>query len=165
MTNELRRLLDRHSGGALEAMNNLCRAHGLEGYITATPEGKDGLFTFSAYKDGATRFFATARVPGAAYLVEDVQTSETVRLLKKAAARTKGRITKAATVWNLALPGPPGVHEPQGHDEHVELFRRKAGAFDRFPPGRFRRRLGARRGVPIPPPATHVAEGDLQWGL
>ena len=69
MKNELRRLLDRHSNGALEAMNQLCRTQGLEGYVTATLEGKDGIFTFTAHKNDRTLFCRSVRIPGAAYLV------------------------------------------------------------------------------------------------
>lgn len=100
MTNELRRLLDRHSNGALETMNQLCRAHGLEGYITAREDGKDGVFTFSAYKDGCTRFFCNVRIPGAAYLVETVTTAEDIRVLRKQQARMKARVTREPRVWN-----------------------------------------------------------------
>ncbi len=92
----LRRLLDLQSGGALEKMNNLCREQGLEGYITAFEEGVDAVFAFTAYKAGKTAFFATARIAGGGALVEEVQTSEEIRLLKK--VQPGGQPRK--TVWN-----------------------------------------------------------------
>jgi len=98
MSNDLRRLLDRHSGRALETMNQLCRTLGLEGYITAVPEGNDGLFTFSAYKGGQTKFFASIRIAGAAYLVEDVQVAEEIRLLKK--TRNRARVAPKGPTWS-----------------------------------------------------------------
>lgn len=112
MKNDLRRLLDRHSGGALETMNQLCRQQGLEGYITATTEGKDGLFTFSAYKNGDNCFFALTRIPGGAYIVGDVQASEAIRLLRKQQSRTKLSQGKPRQVWSLVPPLPPDLQRP-----------------------------------------------------
>ena len=85
MSKELRRTLDRYTGGALSAMNDTCKSERLQGYITVAKNFNEITFIFTAYHDGVTRYFNAVRVPeGAETLAAEVELSELFRQLRKA---------------------------------------------------------------------------------
>jgi len=99
----LRRELDHYTTGALSSMNQACQTIGAQGHITVTQE-ENGTqtFIFSAYQGGQTQYFQKVTVRGAEHLVEKVQLSEEIRLLRKAKAGFVMNPAQAPrkTVWN-----------------------------------------------------------------